>query len=218
MQSPRDAARPRASGLDASKIDTEFTRIAPQGYIDLALKVTNPFAVAITLNGTLVAHDAHGSALPNVEVTSAFGIEQGRDVVMPGGEIDILQLRGPQAADVRDVTLENVTVHRATAQAVSEAVDLVKLDGRGREVNYAMTARHVRLTNPNGVQARVRLVLLMLAAPKDGQPQMATQVRDVKTVELPANGSREVLLDAATLSLLRQGFTSFVTIKVVFAP
>lgn len=211
-------AQTPGSGLDASQIETEFTRIAPQGYIDLSFKVGNPFDVPIILTGRLVARDANGADLPDVTLTSAFGVERGQLVLMPGGDVDIVRVQGPGAAKVEDVALEDLAIEPTDAEPVTDDVDVERLDKRGEPLEYAMTARAVRLTNPNDVPVRMRVVVLVLRAPVSGVPQGITQTRDVATVEVPAGATEDVQLDAPARKLLRRGLTSFVTLKAVFSP
>lgn len=221
LRGPGEAARSSAAvrAGDAVEVRTRFTRMAPRGYVDLSLDVENPWETPVTLEGRLVARDGGGAELPDVRVRSAFGTETGRAVVMPGGAVDFVRLQGPGADRVREVTLEDTTVTPRGGAVLTEYVDLTPVGGRGEPLEYDMYARGARLENPNPHPARIRVVLMVLRAPRDGVPQEATLVHDVTTAEVPADGTTTVPLDAATRRILRtRGATSFVTLRPVLAP
>ena len=198
---------------------TTFTRIAPQGYIDLSLEVSNPTDRPVTLTGRLVARDAAGDELPGVTVSSAYGIERGQLLLMPGGDVDLVQLDGEGADQVADVTLEDVRQRPEDAAAAEEPIEVTGLGKDGRELTYDGAAIAARVDNPNSVAVRVRVVLLVLAAPKTGVPQQAVEVRDVTTIELAPGASKVVPLDAETTRVLRRrALTDFVSLRPVFAP
>lgn len=198
---------------------TTFTRIAPAGYVDMSLEFANPTDRPVVLHGSLVAQDADGAQVPGVTVTTAFGTEAGRAVVMPGGSVDFVQLRGAGSTQVRAITLTGLSVTASTRPVAREFVDLKPLGAKGDEVEYDGLATKARLVNPNPVVARVRIVLMVLVAPQDGVPQEANLVRDVSTVDVPANGDVIVSLDADTRRLLRsRSVDSFVTLRPVLAP
>lgn len=205
--------------LDAARYGVKFTRIAPRGYVDMSLEFANPGTVPVTLQGRLVPRDGEGGVVPDAEVSTAFGTERGRAVVMPGGSVDFAQVRGPGAVQVRDISLEQASVSAADVPVAREFVDLVPLDGRGRELTYDATARHARLDNPNDVPVPIRIVLMVLRAPEEGVPQQASLVHDVTTVVARPNGETIVDLDPTTRHILiTRGADSFVTLRPVVAP
>jgi hypothetical protein len=204
---------------DGSEFTTTFTRIAESGYIDMSVDFENPTTDAVALDGRLVARDASGAALPDVRVTSAFGTESGRAVVLPGVNVDFVQLEGRGEQRVRKITLESADATVLDVSPETQYVELKPLDGAGRELEYDMGAQQVRLENPNPFPVRIRVVLMVLAAPEEGIPQEATLIHDLTTTEAKASGSTVVALDAGTRRLLREhGFTSFVTLRPVLAP
>lgn len=210
---------PDARPLGEIQLTTTFTRIAESGYIDMSLDFVNPTDDPVTLVGLLVARDSSGAALPGVQVTTAFGTESGRAVVLPGVNVDFVQLDGPGEQEVREITLESPRVTVLDDVPETEYVELTPLDGNGRELEYDMLAQQVRLENPNPTAVRVRVVLMALRAPEEGVPQEATLVRDVTTVEADAAGTTVVALDAQTRRVLRRkGLASFVTLRPVLAP
>lgn len=206
------------AGNDVEQYATTFDRIGPQGYIDMSLDFANPTDQPVILKGRLVARDAQGAELPDVRVTTAFRTPLAGAVVMPGGTTDFVQLDGPGESKVRDITLEDGTAFPAKLPVATQLVDLVAIGGDGSELEYDALARQVRLDNPNTVDVRVRVVLLVLGAPQDGVPQEAVLVHDVTTVDIGANQSVTLDLDPGTRRILRErGFDSFVTLRTVFA-
>lgn len=210
-----------ATMTDASSIDTTFTRIGQSGYIDLSLELTNDTdQPLLILDADLVARDADGEELPGVRVRTAFRTPLGGAVVMPGVAVDFVQLEGEGEEDVRDVTLEGgLVAPLPDTEVAAEPVDLVPLDRRGSELEYDAAATQVRLDNPNPVDVRTRVVLMVLGTSPEGQPQEADLVRDDATVDVPAGGSVTVDLDPRTIRLLRtRGRDAFVTLRPVAAP
>ncbi|WP_205473493.1 hypothetical protein [Nocardioides sp. SYSU D00038] len=204
---------------EGSEFTTTFTRIAESGYIDMGLDFENPTSAAVTVDGRLVARDANGAVLPDVRVTTAFGTESGRAVVLPGANVDLVQLEGRGEQQVREITLETADVTVLDVSPETQYVELKSLDGDGRELDYDIDAQKVSFENPNPFPVRIRVVLMILAAPRQGVPQEAALVQDVTTVEAKGSGSTVVALDAGTRRLLRQhGSTSFVTLRPVLAP
>lgn len=211
-----DAASPAPDG---SEIATTFTRIAESGYIDMSLDFENPTGTPVILDGRLVARDASGAVLPDVQVTTAFGTESGRAVVLPGVNVDFVQLDGPEEQQVRDITLEGSNATAVEVSPETDYVELKPLDGDGRELEYDMEAQQVSLENANPFPARIRVVLMVLRAPQEGVPQEASLIHDVTTVEAKASGNTVVDLDKRTRALLHEhGLTSFVTLRPVLAP
>ncbi len=199
--------------------DTDFTRIAPTGYVDMSLDFSNPTKRPVTLQGRLVARDASDVEMPDVTVTTAFGTEAGRAIVMPGGSVDFVQLQGARAGEVRDVTFEITMSAAIDVPVATEPVGVTSIDAQGRELDYDMLAEQVRLENPNVAPVHIRVVLMVLRAAEAGVPQQATLVRDVTAVEVPPNGETTIELDPTTKSVLReQGGTGFVTLRAVPAP
>lgn len=205
-------------GPDLTDFGLKFTRIAPSGYVDMSLDFENPTRRPVTLRGRLVALDQGGVEIPRVKVTTAFGTEAGRTVVMPGGAVDFAQFHGEDSEMVRDVAFRIVSVSNADVPVLREFVDLVPLDQDGNDLEYDSTAQQVRLENPNAESARIRIVLMVLAASHKGIPQQAILVRDVTTVSAKGNASTVVDLDPKTRSILRErGTSSFVTLRPVLS-
>lgn len=199
--------------------DTDFTRIAPTGYVDMSLDFSNPTKRPVTLQGRLVARDASDAEMPDVTVTTAFGTEAGRAVVMPGGSVDFVQLQGARAGDVRDVTFELTTSAVLDVPVASAPVGVTSIDAQGQELDYDMFAEQIRQENPNAAPVHVRVVLMVLRASETGVPQQATLVRDVTAVDVPPSGGTTIELDPTTKNVLReQGGTGFVTLRAVPAP
>jgi hypothetical protein len=212
-----DEAEPRSP--DGSELTTTFTRIADNGYIDMGLDFENPTGDAMTIDGRLVPRDASGAVLPDVRVTTAFGTESGRAVVLPGVNVDFVQLEGRGEQQVREITLETADVTVLDVPPETQYVDLHPLDGQGRELEYDMGAQQISLENPNPFPVRIRVVLMVLRAPQGGVPQEASLIHDVTTVEAKASRTTVVHLDKRTRELLRDhGLTSFVTLRPVLEP
>jgi hypothetical protein len=140
---------------DGSGFTTTFTRITETGFIDMSLDFENPTDDPVTLVGRLVARDARGAVLPDVRVTTAFGTEAGRAIVMPGVNVDFAQLEGRGEQEVREITLESpelslVDVSQeaafirdvATVEADASGATVVDLDARTRRLlrKYGLTS------------------------------------------------------------------------------
>ena len=210
---------PESESEAVAEIDTTYTRIAGEGYIDMSLDVAHPGGGVVLLDGRLVARDADGAELPEVEVSTAFGTEDGRALVMPGGALDFVQLDGAGEELVRDVTLEDVRVTPVDQPPVDRLVELTSLDADDREA-YDLYARRLRLDNPNPQPVQVRVVLMGLRRAQTGVPQEAVLVHDVGEVEVAADDFAVVDVDAGTRALMRQAAWrgAFLTFRPVLAP
>lgn len=199
--------------------DTRFTRIAPSGYVDMRMDFSNPTGLPVTVQGRLVARDASGAELPDVTVTTAFGTESGRAVVMPAGSVDFVQLEGAAEEDVRDVTFELKAFTPVDVAVANQALELIPLDAQGQELDDDLLADRAEVTNPNRVNVHARVVLMILVASQPGVPQEASLVKDVGMVDVPAGGAVTVDLDADTRRIMREkGADGFVTLRTVVAP
>jgi hypothetical protein len=214
-----DEPKGAGSADSSTVIGTRFTKIAPQGFIDLSLDLTNPGEKPVALGGRLVAVDSAGEELSTVQVTTAYGSERGRMILMPGVNVDFVQLGGPGADLVEDVVLSDQATHPVDVEPAAEVVDLVPLGDEGEELEYDATAVAARVDNPNAVPVDVRVVLLVLGASRPGEPQEAIRVEDVAQAEVPASDSTTVALDNRVRKLLRRlGTVNFVSLRAVFSP
>jgi hypothetical protein len=152
-------------------------------------------------------------------VTTAFGLERGRALLLPGANFDVVQLHGRDAAKVRDVTLENAKMTELTGTPPSTFVEFTPLDATGTAVHTLVLAHQVQLTNPNTVPVRVRLVLMVLRVAQPGVPQQASLIRNVTTVSLKAKETTEVDLDVRTRSILAKlPLSAFALLRPVIVP
>lgn len=213
------STEPDQGDAPSTDFTTTFTRIAASGYIDMSLDFANPTDQSVTLRGRLIARDGDDAEVPDVQINTAFETDKGRAVVTPGGSVDFVQLRGTGADQVRAITFEDVEVKQVAGAVLPDPIELTPVGADGSDLDYDMDARQVRLDNPNTDSAKVRIVLLVLQAPQDGEPQQASLIRDVATVEVEPQAPTTVDLDAETQSILRdRGADSFVTLRTVLAP
>lgn len=100
---------PRAESKDtpparAVELTFGYQGEAGDGFIDQTLTITNKGSAAGAPDLEIVALDAEGAELPDVDVVTAFGTDDGGQVVPAYTEVtDILKFKGAQAGDVADV-------------------------------------------------------------------------------------------------------------------
>jgi hypothetical protein len=149
----------------------------------------------LLLDGRLEAVDSSGR-LPDVQVTTAYGVER-RQVVIPGHAetLDVVSFSGEERERVADVRL----AAGATVQLGDDCdrAAYVTLDGvdRNGAVVGTQGLRALRFTNPDpNLNARVQPVLLVFDVPAEGLPQQTMQVIKLgDDVRVPAHGSVDVL-------------------------
>lgn len=188
-----DGGRDTADGRErvdlADQVSIEYDRVGGAGYIDQALTVRNSSDVPLTIEADIESLDSSGAVLPKVAAHGVYGATQGRQVLVPGENVDFLVFTGRGASDVRDVQLADVRVEASDFPLASEVVEAVPLDTAGNELDYPTGFSSVELRNPNPVAVPVRVVSIVWNQPAEGQPQQALEVVPLSRVTMvPAEG------------------------------
>jgi hypothetical protein len=198
---------------------TAFTKLAEPGFVDMAFDIENPTDQPVTLTAGFLATDASGATLDDVTVTSAYGVAEGRLVLMPGRNVDFLQIDGLDAGLVEDIELIKVEHTVVDVPVPPEYVEALPIGGDGEQLDYDVEAVAARLTNPNDVEVHLRLLLLVLGNPPPGEPQQAVLVHDITDIDVAAGETLDVPLDEETRTLLlERGVENFVSLRAVPAP
>lgn len=172
--------------------------------LDQTLTITNQGADPVTFEADLTALDEAGEPLDGVTVSTVYGSDRGRLVVVPGRDLDIVRFEGRGVADVADVQVE---VREATAvpfPAVTAPVDAAPVDRRGREVDVTSDLTAVELRNPNDAAVEVRTVYLVFDEPVAGRPQQVVAVAEIAPrTPVPPGGEATVRPTGRALAVLR---------------
>lgn len=163
-------------------VELEFAYQADggEGYIDQALTITNSGTAAGAPDLDIVALDARGAELPEVEVVTAFGSDAGRQVVPAyTAVIEVLKFKGPRAADVADVAVTvadpgTLEVDLPPANAIK--VKRFDIDGSADNEN---TLGSVLVTNTYDAPITVRVVGLEFAPADPGEQQHFHRVSEL---------------------------------------
>ena len=176
---------------------------AQDGGIDqsVTLKYTGTGQVAPKVKYTPL--DSSGNRVDHVDVTTAYGSDEGRLAVASPGSIDVLAFHGEFASRVVNVEASVVSVEllsgRDTA-TVDQPVPLIDSEPTEKFERFDQ----VRVSNENDQDITVRVVCLLYDEPPPGEPQQATDVIVIADASEIAAGSSitidvssEFLADAA---------------------
>jgi hypothetical protein len=83
-----------------------FESRAPEGTMDQVLTITNPGSDVLTMQADITPLDASGEPVPGVRPVSHYGSTEGRMVLIPGDNLDVLGFLGDDADRVHDVVVE----------------------------------------------------------------------------------------------------------------
>lgn len=196
----------RANQRRAGKpLSFDFKAHGGRNFIDQTLLITNPNAsdVAPVLAFTALGKD--GSAVPGVQVTTAFGSDQGRLVVHSGRGFDVLAFSGPDAALVADV---RVTVKKIIAMRTAGPAGYIEaepLDGNGKQVSRFAPFAAVVLRNPHPVPVSRRIVHLAYDSPKAGASQQVVHRTPIGSLAVvPAGGELVVPVSEQVAAEIRR--------------
>lgn len=176
-------ALPQADGTDTATATPKpsfsftYTEDGGEGFLDQTLAISNEGDAAAAPDLDIVALDAQGEELPDVEVVTAFGSDAGGQVVPAYTEvIDVLKFKGAQAADVADVEVtvaDPGTIDADLPQANDVKVKRFDISGSSDNEN---TLGSVLVTNTYDKPVRVMVAGLEFAPVEDGEPQQFKQV------------------------------------------
>lgn len=78
------------ANVDESALTFSYKGIADPGFMDQTLTIDNSAGTPVVLTAHLTARDAEGNPLPEVDVRTLYGSDEGRLVVLPGENVDVL--------------------------------------------------------------------------------------------------------------------------------
>jgi hypothetical protein len=150
----RRAPRPRESG----GLRFLFESRAPEGTMDQVLTITNPGATAVTMRATITPLDASGEPVAGVRPVAHYGSTEGRMVLIPGDNVDVLGFLGDDAGRVHDVLVEVGGTEPVDFPQVHSLVVSEPLGADGTPVEtYVEPFAAVRLHNANPVDVPARV-------------------------------------------------------------
>ncbi|WP_156971527.1 hypothetical protein [Knoellia sinensis] len=193
----------------AQSMTFDFEDIGGSGRMDQTLIVTNTSGVPILLNADVQALDASGKGLPDVRVSGIYGATGGRQVLLPGENVEVLVFGGPNAAKATDVRVTNIKAKGATFPNVSHHVDATPVDETGTELDDPVIVSAVRVTNANKATVSVGVVCIVWDRPQAGEPQQALEVIPLASVvELAAGQESTLRLNPQAQAKIRKFATS----------
>ncbi|MDO9396668.1 MAG: hypothetical protein Q7T71_09005 [Herbiconiux sp.] len=176
-------ALPQADGKDKPAAAPEpaftfaYTGDGGEGFLDQTLAISNEGDAAAAPDLDIVALDSRGNEMPDITVVTAFGSDEGGQVVPALTEvIDVLKFKGAQAADVADVKVTVVdpgTLADDVPQANNFRVKRFDISGKSTNEN---TLGSVLIRNTFDEPVTVMIVGLEFAPADDGEPQHFKQV------------------------------------------
>jgi hypothetical protein len=177
-------ALPSADGKDEepAAVELSFSYLADggDGYIDQTLTITNAGGAAGAPDLDIVPLDADGEEVPGVKVVTAFGSDEGEQVVPAYTEvIDVLKFTGARrdrVADVRVSVADPGTLDADVPPANDIPVKRYDIDGRTASEN---TLGSVLVKNPYDGPITVAVVGLEFAPAEDGEVQHFERVSDL---------------------------------------
>ncbi|WP_148615256.1 hypothetical protein [Nocardioides rubriscoriae] len=148
-----------------------------EGYLDQTLTIANQGAAAGAPDLDLVALDAAGEPMPDVEVVTAFGSDRGEQVVPAFTEvIEVLKFKGPDAADVADVRVTVADLGTLDEDPPpANDIRIKRFDVTGKTTSDN-TLGSVLVTNSYDKPIRVQVLGLELAPADEGEPQHFSRV------------------------------------------
>ncbi|GAB3147744.1 hypothetical protein GCM10027290_31500 [Micromonospora sonneratiae] len=190
-----------------------------EGYMNQLLSISNHTQQSVVPTLALQALDTHGKVLQDVSVTTVFGSDRGKVVVLPNGATDVLIFNGAnleRVADVRVVArqMEVIEFPRAEVDVRTEP-----LDAAGRSVTRNDLFKSVVLYNDNPAPVTVRLVYIVWDVPLPDRTQQAQQVVPVgDLISVPGKGSVTVPMDGEAGAVIERtaGYAP-ASIKVYFS-
>jgi hypothetical protein len=152
------------------QLSFDFESIAPSGFIDQTITITNPGDQAVTATFTITPLDERGEPVPGVQATTALGSAAGQMVLVPGENVDFLRLEGRRVHDVEDIAVQEVSTVEVDFPDAESAVLVDRWEQGDRELT---------IDNPNEDALTVAVALLVYDVPAPGEPQQVVDVVDL---------------------------------------
>ena len=186
------------------EVTFKYTAFGGSDQIDQILDIHNDGLHAIRPTLEITPLDANHQPIPGVTVTTAFGSDRGaagdRSYFT---DFDILHFEGARAGDVRDVRVRITKLKQAKYPEMSKEVTIDRYEGGVKVEDFDEQFDSVQLTNPNGDELSMKVVLIAWRATKKGTPQQFDWSIPIgPPVEVPAHGTKTVKLpsDLADIS------------------
>jgi hypothetical protein len=206
------------AGVSASALSFHFQRITGDGMMDQELSITNSSGQPVVPTLQFTPLDELGEPVAGVTVTSAYGSDRGQLVVGAKGFIDVLAFHGTDSLQVRDVHVDVTSVTLAKRIVVTHDLTTTFLDASGDTVDRFGDFDKVVLTNPNDIDATVRIVYIVWDQPaEENGSQQAVSVTPIGgVIVIPHRGKATVQVDGdAAAAVARYGDGSnAVSVKV----
>jgi hypothetical protein len=163
--------------------------------MDQVLTITNPGATAVTMRATITPLDASGEPVAGVRPVAHYGSTDGRMVLIPGDNVDVLGFLGDDAGRVHDVLVEVGGTQPVDFPQVRSLVVSEPLGADGTPVEtYVEPFAAVRLHNANPVDVPARVAVILWAPTQEDAPQQPVVVVDLadEATTVPAQGQAVV--------------------------
>lgn len=178
LASDTDEGGSREGASSADQLAFAYQARGEPGFIDQTLTITNSGTEAVAPDLDLVPLDADGAELDGVTVVTAYGSDEGGQVVPALTEVvDIVKFKGRAAADVADVRVEVASVVEVEGE-VPPANDLrvLRFDLGGERGPTTTTLGTIALRNPYDAPVTVVVVGVQYAEIEGDEPQHFNKV------------------------------------------
>jgi hypothetical protein len=193
-------------GIPTSREEMSFkyTAFGGNDQIDQVLDINNDGLHAVAPVLQITPLDSNRRPIPGVTVTTAFGSDKGQQVIASLFEdFDILHFEGDRAGDVRHVRVTVKKLKQVRYPDMHQEVTADRYESGIKVEDFDGQFDTVKLTNPNGKDLPIKIVLIAWARTKKGEPQQFEWAIPIgPAVKVPAHGSKMVPLpsDLADIS------------------
>jgi hypothetical protein len=189
--------RPALSRDEDLLLVCEYLAESGDEYMNQFLEIRNQSGKSVAPTLELIALDRRGRFLPDVEVATVYGSDQGQLIVPPSGGGDVLIFTGAGAERVADVRVNVRHVYQTDYPLSESEVRVDVFDQAGLLVTRNDLFESVLLTNDNPDEVIVRLVYIVWDMPPSGRTQQAEQVVPIGDLFwVPGHGSLTVPVPA----------------------
>lgn len=189
--------------VDAGMFTFSYVAKGDAGFMDQTLDIHSSAEVPVLLTAEISALDDDGEVQAGLDVTTVFGSDIGRMVVMPGPNLDVVLFDAENGGTTRDLRVEVQEVTPVDGPALTGWVEVVPSDDEGAETQNPDRFTHIALRGDNDLPATVCAVYLVWGDVAPGDSQQAAEVVDLLPpttaaadsdtfVELPADLRRRL--------------------------
>jgi hypothetical protein len=194
------------SVIPASSLSFHFQRIAGTDMMNQQLSITNHSGQSVVPTLRFTPVDGAEQPVAGVTVTTAYGSDRGQVVVGSKGGLDVLAFHGVDASEVVDVKVDVTSLTVAKRIVVTRGLTIAFQDASGGTVDKFGDFDKVLLTNPNDIDATVRIVYIVWDQPTDPkESQQAVSVTPIGgLVVIPHHGTTTVQVDSDAAAAVAQ--------------